>query len=135
MDITIHLDGSICDHRTNMPAKANIAKYWKDEKCHEFFGYFMDWGEPSCWACGKWNEKYDMDLNNVKDVFSSWNKHPYLDRCHIMARALGGCNCEANLALLCKDCHKASPDTKNIHLFANWVRNRKKFFIPYAKRN
>lgn len=112
-----------------MPSRANIAKYWKD-KVFEKFNYIMDWGEPSCWACGKWIGSLDIDLDDLDDdkIFKAWNNHDYLERCHIFPKAHGGCNCEANLVLLCKKCHKDSPDTKNLEIFITWVRNRKSDF-------
>ncbi|MDB5087143.1 MAG: hypothetical protein JWR09_1137 [Mucilaginibacter sp.] len=124
----IHVDGSVCLNKRSMPSKANIARYWKDEKCYKLLNYIMDWGEPSCWACGKWIESYDSDPNELEDVFSIWNDHPYLERCHIVPKMHGGCNCEANLVLLCRDCHKASPDSKDPNLFIKWVFNRKSHF-------
>ncbi len=129
-NIVVHVDGSICTNRLNMPSKANVARYWC-EKSTEYFDYSMDWGEPSCWACGIWNEYFDDDieLEKLKDVFSVWNKHSYLERCHILPTALGGCNCEANLTILCKHCHKVSPDTRNLHLFTTWVKNRKSHWV------
>ena len=122
----IHLDGTVCNDRKSMPSKADIAFYWRNQ-AFDTFNYFMDWGEPSCWACGKWYESCpDLEKQGlpVKKVFSYWNKHYYLERCHILPKAHDGCNCPANLTLLCKSCHKASPDTRNLALFATWVKNR-----------
>jgi hypothetical protein len=45
----------------------------------------------------------------------------------------GGCNCEANLVLLCHRCHKASPDTRDPIHFVNWVRNKKKIYLEEIK--
>jgi len=126
--VSQHVDGSVCLNKRSMPSKANIARYWKDEKCYKILNYIMDWGEPSCWACGMWIGNYDTDPNERKDVFSIWNDHPYLERCHILPKARGGCNCEANLVLLCRECHKASPDSKDPMLFVKWVFNRKNHF-------
>ncbi len=126
----IHIDGTNCKHpRKSMPTRSSIARYWKD-KTHEVFGYLMDWGEPSCWACGMWVGELDIDLTNLKGdaIFKSWDSHNYLERCHVIAKAQEGCNCEANLVLLCKKCHKDSPDTKNPNLFVTWVKNRKSCF-------
>ena len=126
----IHIDGSNCSNRKSMPFKSQIAFYWR-EKAYEIFDYSMDWGEPSCWACNYWNEnKPDLEDSDtdIKTTFSYWNKHTYLERCHILPKAHGGCNCEANLVLLCKNCHKESPDTKNKLLFQKWIKNRKSWF-------
>lgn len=128
-----HFDGSLCEHKQKMPSKADIARYWKEEKCYKYLNYCMDRGEPSCWSCNKWFHKYDMDLDMLKEVFLVWNNHSYLDRCHILPRVLGGCNCEANFVLPCTECHKASPDTKNTGLFIKWVRHRKSWFYHVEK--
>lgn len=129
-----HLDGSSCQQeRKSSPTKAAIAKYWKG-LCLEYFDYLMDWGEPSCWACGRWDHHYDVDLEKVNDVFRAWNAASYLERCHIMPRSLNGCNCEANFVLLCRDCHKESPDTKDLKLFQRWVRNRENVFALLQKK-
>ena len=110
-----------------MPRKSQIAFHWM-HKTIEYFDYLMDIGEPSCWACGKWDQHYP-DVSNpqapAEEALEFWNKHAYLERCHIIPKAHGGCNCEGNLVLLCKDCHKASPDTLNATIFQTWVRNRR----------
>lgn len=124
------LDNSLCTEKLTMPNKARIAEHWSNgEKAYEIFGYHIDWGEPSCWGCGIWDESKDIDLSNLDypQIFRIWNKHYYLQRCHIIPKSLGGCNCEANIVLLCKQCHKSNPDTKNSELFARWVRTRKSF--------
>lgn len=87
----------------------------------------MDWGEPSCWACRSFDGSLDMDVSNLRltEIFKTWNNNNYLQKCHIIPKALGGCNCEANL-VLCYNCHKASPDTRDPVHFLNWVKNKKK---------
>lgn len=67
----------------------------------------------------------------MKDINDIWNKHSYLYKCHITPKAFDGCNCEANLVLLCRQCHRESPDTRDPNLFITWIRNRKNFL----KRN
>lgn len=127
MAVQKHLDGTICMGRKSMPSKARIASYWRD-KSYDLFDYAMDWGEPSCWACDYWNEVYP-DVNESdegeKGIFMYWNKHRYLQRCHIVPKSHGGCNCEANLVLMCRECHKESPDTKSPKSFLTWIKNRK----------
>lgn len=119
-----------------MPQKSQIAFYWH-EKARAYFNFHMDWGEPECWACGYWNSYYP-DIEDPKTeidyTFQVWNKHPYLERCHIIPKAHGGCNCEPNLVLLCKACHKASPDTLNAILFQTWVKNRASWFTLSAQQ-
>jgi hypothetical protein len=76
------------------------------------------------------------DLTHVQGleaIFETWQNHDYLQRCHIVPKSLGGCNCAANLVLLCRKCHKASPDTRDPVHFVTWVRNRNKFIYREIK--
>lgn len=124
---TIHLDGSVCKERKSKPKKSEIAKYWKEKILN--FGIFIDWGEPSCWACGYLDRSYDInDLSlPLDEVFKVWNKQYYLQRCHVIPEALGGCSCCGNLVLLCKECHRENPDTNNVELFLRWMQNRRSY--------
>ena len=112
-----------------MPSRSKIAHYWR-EKAYQYFDHLMDWGEPSCWACGTFIGSLDIDVSNSEEheIFKVWENHNYLQRCHIIPKALGGCNCEANVILLCRRCHKSSPDTRDPVHFVNWVKNKKKVF-------
>jgi hypothetical protein len=121
-----HLDGSKCEGKVRMPLKSEIAEYW-EALSSLYFRCVFDPGEPICWACGYFSQRYESTgegFDKNKDVFSYWNAHKYLERCHILPKVLGGCNCEANLVLLCKECHRESPDTANLELFAKWMANR-----------
>ena len=123
----MHFDNSLCLRPRRMPPKAQIVDYWK-ETARVHFRAPIDWGEPECWACA-----YSVDAYPVledpeaswSEITKLWNKHPYLDRAHIIPLAKGGCNCAANLVLLCKECHKQNPDTKSVDLFLKWVKRRK----------
>ena len=99
-----------------MPTKSQIAKHWlcdhlqpydKVEQLTDFQN--QDWGEPSCWACGKWESIQDPNAD-MGTIFASWNGATFLERCHIVPRMLGGSNDCSNLVLLCKHCHKQNPD-------------------------
>lgn len=125
-----HVDGTTCcKTRKGMPSRQKIAFYWRDTSW-DYFGYSMEWQEPFCWACGTFDGSLDMDQSGQKGiaVFRVWENHGYLQRCHVVPKSLGGCNCEANLVLLCARCHRESPDTKDPIHFQNWVRNKKKMF-------
>jgi len=130
----LHFDGTVCMAKRTMPKKSQIARYWQGDKAYITFGCIMDIGEPSCWGCGIWNEAFDIDLDELHgdEVFKVWDMHPYLERCHVIPKSLGGCCCEPNLVLLCKNCHKDSPDTNNEKSFFTWVRKRKSF-LHYEK--
>ena len=107
--------------QSDLPAKSEIFSYWHD-KFHEI-NLFIDWGEPSCWACGfHYNAKYD--INNVdaawENILKLWDKIP-LQRCHIVPRSLGGTNNPNNLFLMCKECHDLAPNTNIPDIFYEWI--------------
>lgn len=111
----------------SMPSKAQILDYWKDERdLYEKMGFLVDWGEPTCWACGKfWNGEYDV--NDTKATWAqcrrAWQAAP-LQRCHIVARALDGSDSPSNLVLLCAECHDLAPDTVYPDMFFRWMRSQ-----------
>ena len=85
---------------------------------------------PSCFACGlpvrprniiSW-DKYDM---SVEEIWKDKKINSVLQRCHIVAKQFGGKDDPDNVFLLCNDCHKESPDTKNRAAFFRWVYRRK----------
>ncbi len=93
-----------------------------------------DWGEPCCWGCGIWTgvaieETEEDEDDDLSDIIRLWNnrtvKH-YLERAHIVPNALGGEDCPSNLFLLCKRCHRDSPDTTYPREFFKWIYKRRK---------
>jgi|14BtaG_2_1085337.scaffolds.fasta_scaffold45255_2 5-methylcytosine-specific restriction endonuclease McrA len=121
-----------------MPTKSQIAKHWlhdhlqpydKIEQLSDFQRKLalQDWGEPSCWACGKWETTSDCTDPNasLSTIFQSWNGATFLERCHIVPKMLGGSNDCSNLVLLCKHCHKQSPDVKKAKFIQKWIANKK----------
>ncbi len=130
-----HFDGTACLNRKNLGRKSEIAAYWYKNGNESTIPIF-DPGEPSCWACGTYDSTHDLKDTKLplKEVFKIWDKQFYLERCHIIPKALGGCNCCANIVLLCKKCHKENPDTKNVEIFKRWLKNRKNFgALRYAE--
>ena len=133
---TLHLDGTVCKKRKTAPYRSAIAFHWR-EKIFDL-GLSMDWGEPCCWSCGFWKNLdsdsiVEDDSISLGEMFKGWDAHLYLERAHIIPRALGGCCCPGNLMLLCKFCHKDNPDTANKESFLQWVKNRKGL-APIIKR-
>ena len=130
----------------NMPSHYEIFNYWKDKKItnnldiirasDEQNGILVvdDWGEPSCWGCGKlvkylyqykqydkWLEQEDFKkIWNYKEIKSKFN------RCHILANQFGGSTDVNNMFLLCSHCHGESPDNTNSKIFFAWILNRRK---------
>ena len=107
-----------------MPSKSKVFEYWKERILEK--GFFIDWGEPSCWACGEfWNGRYDINgtYASYKKILNAWEKAP-LQRCHIVPVSLGGNQDESNLFLMCKQCHDLAPNTSFTEIFFQWAQNQ-----------
>lgn len=134
-----------------------IFDYWKDKCISEDGGVHIegeydysksiavveDWGEPTCWGCGKPikvedEELYDKWIEN-EDLTKIWNCKTLkrtMERCHIKAKALNGNDNPDNLFLLCKRCHKESPDTYNKRMFFKWIYTRRlEGYPPFREMN
>ncbi|MBE9603145.1 HNH endonuclease signature motif containing protein [Pedobacter sp. MC2016-24] len=125
-----HIDGTVCLEKKTVASKAKIVKYWENI-AHRYLGCEVEVDLPGCWACG-----YDgfREGDEGFDVYKIWDRQRYLERCHIVPKAHNGCNCEANLVLLCRKCHKASPDTRSAELFVRWLKGRESWWaITYKE--
>ena len=78
-----------------MTSKKKIAEYWK--KNH---GISWSYSESRCWCC-----------SNVKS----------LEVCHIVPKSLAGYDKPENLFLLCRECHRNSPDCSDPEFFLQWI--------------
>ncbi|WEK20395.1 MAG: HNH endonuclease signature motif containing protein [Candidatus Pedobacter colombiensis] len=121
---TLHIDGTVCLKKRTVASKAKIVKYWENT-VYQYLGCDIEVGFPGCWACGFAGFKEEEE---EVEVYENWNRQGYLDRCHIVPKAHSGCNCEANLVLLCRKCHRASPDTRSAELFVRWLNGRKSWW-------
>jgi hypothetical protein len=103
--------------------KDKTGNYKNYEDLPKFQKYLcsQDIGEPSCWACGMWDEECDIVLDDNIDPFTAWDKAKYLERCHIVPRSMGGPDKASNLVLLCKKCHKSSPDLLKKKYMKKWI--------------
>ncbi len=108
----------------SIPSKSRIARHWRHK--------LVDWGEPSCWACGKYEEDSECKNSN-EEPFKSWDGAKFLERCHIIPKMLGGSNQCSNLVLLCRQCHKESPDVKNPKFMWKWIANRKPYYHHFLE--
>ena len=109
--------------RKSMPSVSIIFDYWKDKAItkdgniifEEEADYatdieaIIDWGEKRCMACGKY----------LGDGGYTNNKH--IERCHIVPKALNGTFEPSNMVLLCKECHKNSPDCSYPKYMLKWI--------------
>lgn len=113
------LMGNLWD--SDLPSYEEIAEYWH---CLPLPGSdyipLIDLGEPECFACG-W-----CRLEQVRSKKAQKNIWKGLQRAHVVARSLGGSATVENLALLCKPCHEASPDTADPTVFWCWVADHPK---------
>jgi len=55
------------------------------------------------------------------------------ERCHIIAKSLGGSYKCDNLFLMCEDCHQRSPNTTDPKIFFEWVVKTNARIIYYKK--
>lgn len=107
-----------------LPSKADIFDYWKNKL--DLKDIFIDWGEPSCWACKwGWDGRYDIRHpdESWEKILRAWEKAP-LQRCHILPRSLGGSDDVSNLFLMCRECHDLAPNTTNMDFFFFWARKQ-----------
>lgn len=124
-----------------MPSITAIVDYWiqweKQNQRVAPFGFF-DWGEPACMACGIWLEKWDMPAFTKKETYPTDTWHIAkiweactLERCHIVARRNGGASTPNNFVMMCRRCHKDSPDHSEPEVLFHWMANRESFFKVY----
>lgn len=109
----------------SVPSKAKIFEYWMKWLSEKG----MDWGEPCCWACGKfWWDKYDIKKPHAtrQELMALW-EHVPLQRCHIIAKQFGGSDDVSNLFLMCIDCHDKAPNTRSTEAFFIWVEKQNWF--------
>ncbi|UZH08191.1 MULTISPECIES: HNH endonuclease [unclassified Halomonas] len=106
----------------SLPAKREVFEHWR-HRIGEL-GFFIDWGEPSCWACGfHYSDKYDIRKPDasLEEIYRCWDKIP-LQRCHIVPKSLGGTDECDNLFLMCRECHDLAPNTSIPEIFYEWAR-------------
>ncbi len=109
-------------YEDNLPSKSEIIDFWKDRIVDVV--RWIDWGEPGCWACRfHYRAKYDIKRSDASwdEIFQCWNDVP-LQRCHVVARSLGGSNEVSNLFLMCRECHDRMPNTAIPEIFFEWAR-------------
>lgn len=99
-----------------------------------------DWGEPCCWACGRYavddkellqfvdNNPDTKDPIFFKKLYELKSLKHELNRCHIQPKSLGGEDSPENLFLMCEKCHIESPDTTNRAAFFRWVYDKRKAY-------
>lgn len=134
-------------NRKSMPPHSQIFDYWKN-KCitsdgnvaiegehdrSKSINVVEDWGEPTCWCCGKQinvygNKNYETDTTTPSKIWDYKNVAKILNRCHIVPKSLGGKNESNNLFLMCEDCHVESPDYIDPTYFLLYIYSKRKTF-------
>lgn len=126
-------------NRKDMPIKAQIVDCWAaffaDLSLEELRTYpcrmWIDWGEPDCWACGRYDPVYndifvfepDKTKHTWKRILTMWNR-ANLVRHHVRPLSMDGNNHPLNLVLICETCHKSAPHTTSSEVFWRWMFNR-----------
>lgn len=141
----------------NMPSHSEIVEYWKNKgitpdgevvNLNEI-GFdkdvklvVMDIGEPVCWACDKPISKvydngkyYELLRTDPTKIWNFSTVKSSLERAHIVPKAISKNNDVSNLFLLCKECHKQSPDHVNETHFYRFVYNQSKRYIQGINTN
>lgn len=110
-----------------MPSRARVLDVWR--KWLEENG--IDPLEPQCWCCFRPLKKSRRLLNLAKmanpswtEIRRAWNDYESLQRCHIVAKSLGGTDDPENIFLMCKKCHDRAPATTSRELFLRWVSSQ-----------
>ena len=91
--------------------KQQIVDYWETRKYEGDMGTDWDTATEACWCCGKFTKN--------------------LEKCHIVAKMLGGEDKVSNYVLLCKSCHRDSPDFDNPDYMWDWIKNNSEFCYEY----
>lgn len=100
-----------------------IARHYSENKNTKVkIKTLVDWGEPSCWACGF----YEFGTSESKNIFTRWNDAKFLEKCHIVPSCLGGDESPDNMFLMCGECHKESPDHADKDSFQQWLNYKSK---------
>ena len=102
-------------HRKKMQTTIQqIAKYWAahSEICESDLNFDWDDCAEHCWNCG------DNKKSEVQNL-------PRLQRAHIIPYCLGGADIASNYVLLCKECHRDAPNTKNPDDMWHWIKSNK----------
>lgn len=109
-----------------MPKKSAIAWYWfatEAGRRRASFQSRVDIGEPCCFACSFYVDRYDLDWSS--GFLAIWENARYLVRCHLVPKSLGGSPDASNMVLLCKHCHDNAPDVNDPNVMLRWVERQK----------
>lgn len=108
----------------------DIIKYWENKyitKDGEVTDSYSDEAVEGAY-------EIDSETFSSKDKLLCWGcgaEHSIstFEKCHIVPEMLGGTDTPDNLYILCKKCHKESPDTNNPKNFLRWVYRRRYDYV------
>ena len=89
------------------------------------------------WVCASWKAHKQKILNEYcavewTDAMDEWDRcwccglsaGKRLQRCHIVAKSIGGTDEAINLVPLCRHCHDIMPDTPDPDFFWEWIKKQ-----------
>ena len=111
-----------------LPQRYEIALHWTRLGANSPVRV-VDLGEPSCFACGFYNSRWD-DNDRVERRWNDSN----LERAHVIAASQGGSCSADNFVLLCANCHANAPMTLSALVMFAWIRSRECFRAALVDR-
>lgn len=109
-----------------VPSLKSIAEYWGSHYAGRNRQLLcVDAGEPSCFACGYFSEYWKDRWSKVRGG---------LERAHIVARSQGGSDTDpSNFVLLCPECHKAAPMTRDPQVMFDWIARQPDWIAAWGR--
>lgn len=98
--------------------------HYKTETSRPSASLWQDYGEACCMACGKQIDGGYEGIKIIDPLISETKARQRLEKAHIIAKSLGGAYTVDNLVVLCKRCHKLSPDTIHPEIFWVWMYDK-----------
>ena len=109
--------------RKNIKASTIVKRYVQGNN-RKVIVDVCDWGEPCCWACGKYKRSGDYDYKKSdKNVYACWNRVKFLQKAHIIPFSITGDDSPENFVLLCQECHKNNPNTTSLKAYQTWLNS------------
>lgn len=119
--------------RPTAPKAINIVRAFTQRWGHAGGG--IDWGEPACFACGYFQERWDRIAPwdeatqgpTPDSVLNERWERSRLQKAHLTGYQFDGSNDPDNYAMLCRRCHIDAPDTPDAVAMVRWIERRTPF--------
>jgi HNH endonuclease len=119
----------VSDTRT-VPSGYAIARWWIANPDPLYASFVCDLGEPSCFACGWYDQR--APTYPAVTLAVAWQVAK-LERAHLRPHALGGSDEPSNIVMLCDICHHAAPDWLDPDEMLAWVGRRESYYDRTAR--